>query len=169
MAEVFINKVSESGILTLDLEQFYPVGDWVEFDLKGFLFMELILKEKDYREQLKLHDWAQYHGKHVAVHCSVDAIVPMWAYMLAAAYLSPVCLSVTFGTISSAIQQQLVLGIAAMDMEPYQGQRVVVKGCGDKAIGEAAYLAVTQKLRPVAKSIMFGEPCSTVPIFKHKA
>lgn len=169
MAEVFVNKVAESGLITLDLETFYPKGEWAEFDLKDFLFMGLILKEKDYREQLKGLDWSVYNGKHVAVHCSADAVIPVWAYMLAASYLSPIAASVVFGNIDQAIQQVLLQEIALHDVSIYQGQRVVVKGCGEKHIGEAAYLSITAKLRIVARSVMYGEPCSTVPIFKQKS
>lgn len=168
MAEIFVNKVAESGLLTLDLETLGGKHDWAVFDLRPFLFMELILKEKDYREALKQHDWEQYRGKLVAVYCSADAIIPMWAYMLAATFLEPVADGVVFGTPETARQQWLLNKVAQLDVSEYEGKRVVVKGCGDEPVGEAVYLAATVRLRPVVKSIMYGEPCSTVPIYKQK-
>ncbi len=168
MAEVFINRVAESGILTLDLEEVGGNDNWVDFDLKPFLFMELILKEKDFREALKNHDWTVYKGKLVAVFCSADAIIPVWAYMLVGSYLQPVAKGAVFGNPEAARQQWLLGKIAEIDADEYAGKRVVIKGCGDKPVGEAAYLAATIKLRPVVKSIMYGEPCSTVPIYKQK-
>jgi hypothetical protein len=168
MEEVFINKVAESGIITLDLEEVGGSDAWLDFDLKPFLFMELILKEKDFREALKVHDWTRYEGGLVAVYCSADAIIPVWAYMLIGSYLQPVARGIVFGNPETARQQWLLSGIAALDADEYAGKRVVIKGCGDKPIGEAAYLAATVKLRPVVKSIMYGEPCSTVPIYKQK-
>jgi Protein of unknown function (DUF2480) len=168
MAEVFVNKVAESGIITLDLEDYYPKAEVVVFDLKDYLFMGLILKEKDFREALKTMDWQPYEGKTVTVTCSADAIIPVWAYMLVSAYLQPLAAQVLFGTQEQAINQLLMHNIAAIDASAFADQRVVVKGCGEKPIGEAAYLQITNRLRPVAKSIMYGEPCSTVPIFKRK-
>jgi hypothetical protein len=136
------------------------------FDIKPFLFMEMILKEKDYRAALPLHDWQQYSGKHVAIQCSADAIVPVWAYMLAASHLEPVASSVYFGT-EQELKQSLIIGnINAIDKEEYRDKRVVIKGCGDIVIPEAAYVAITFHLRPVVKSLMYGEPCSTVPVYK---
>lgn len=168
MADLFVNKVAESGIVTLDLEELGGNYLWVDFDLKPFLFMELILKEKDFREALKQQDWAQYEGKLVALYCSADAIIPVWAYMLVGSYLHPVAKAVMFGPQQIARQQWLVQNINAINADEYLGKRIVVKGCGDKPIGEAAYLAAVVKFRPVAKSIMYGEPCSTVPIYKQK-
>jgi Protein of unknown function (DUF2480) len=168
MAEVFVNKVAESGIITLDLEDYYPKGEVVVFDLKDYLFMGLILKEKDFREALKTLDWQPYEGKTVTVTCTADAIIPVWAYMLVSAHLQPLASQVLFGTQEQAINQLLMHNIAAIDTSAFADQRVVVKGCGEKPIGEAAYLQITNQLRPVAKSIMYGEPCSTVPIFKRK-
>jgi len=164
--ETLVNKVAESGIITLDLAPYIPTDEIAEFDLKPFLFREMILKEKDYRAALLTHDWAQYDGRHVAVLCSVDAIVPVWAYMLAASYLQPVAASVHFGTRDELQKILLTSRINAIDLQEYADKRVVIKGCGDTPIPDAAYLAVTVHLRPVAKSIMYGEPCSTVPIYK---
>ena len=168
MSDVIVNKVAESGLITLDLEQYYPKGDILVFDLKDYLFMGLILKEKDFRAALQSHDWSQYQDKNVAVVCSVDAVIPVWAYMLVGAYLQPVAKEIVFGSQDELIKQVLLKNIRQIDVSEFADKRVVVKGCGELPIGEYAYMEVTQKLRPVAKSIMYGEPCSTVPIFKKK-
>jgi len=168
MAGEIVNKVASSGLITLDLESFYPKEEIVVFDLKPHLFMELILKEKEFREALQQHSWEQYQDKVVAVTCTADAIIPMWAYMLVASYLQPVARRIVYGDEKAAVQQLFLENIAAIPAEQFTDQRVVVKGCGDLPVGEFAYMAITTKLRPVAKSIMYGEPCSTVPIFKKK-
>ena len=166
MEEAFVNKVAESGIISIDLEAYLPKDPAGLFDLKEYLFMELILKEKDFREAIKKIDWTIYEGKNVAVTCSVDAIIPVWAYMLVAGYLQPFAKAIIVGNETQLKEQLLLQNIAAIDIIEFADKRIVVKGCGEEHIGEAAYLAITQKLRPVAKSIMYGEPCSTVPIFK---
>jgi Protein of unknown function (DUF2480) len=166
MDSQFVNKVAESGIITLDLEEYLPKEAALLFDLKDYLFMGLILKEKDFREALKALDTDQYSGKNVAISCSTDAIIPMWAYMLVVSYIQPVAKRVFFGTAEAMEQSVLIENIAALETDVFKEQRVVVKGCGEKHIPEAAYVKITEKLRPVAKSIMFGEPCSTVPIYK---
>jgi hypothetical protein len=166
--ENWVNKVAESGIITLDLEQFFSQTPIVPFDLKPFLFMGLVLKEKDFRQQLKELDLTPYKDKLVAVHCSADAIIPQWAYMLVAALLQPEAADVLFGAEQDVETALLLRAIDRIDARVYENQRVVVKGCGDRKIPDAAYLTITNKLRPVAKSIMFGEPCSTVPVYKKK-
>jgi len=168
MDEAIINKVSESSIITLNLEDYYPKEEIVVFDMKDHLFMGLILKEKDFRENLKNLDLANYTNKAVAVTCSADAVIPMWAYMLVASYLQPVATEVVFGTEEELKKQLLLKNIEQLDLTDLADKRIVIKGCGELPIGEAAYLAATKLLRPVAKSIMYGEPCSTVPIFKKK-
>lgn len=169
MEQVFVNKVAESGIITLDLEVYLPHQPIVVFDLKGFLFMELIIKEKDFRQALQEWDWTQYQDAIVTVTCSTDAIIPVWAYMLVTTYLQPVASIVYFGTKDETTRRIISDNIAAVDAGSFIDQRVVVKGCGDKDLGPFAYLEATKLLRPVAKSIMYGEPCSTVPIYKRKA
>lgn len=165
--EPIVNKVAESGIVTLDLAQYIPADEsLVLFDLKPFLYMEMILREKDYRAALQTHDWQQYAGKHVAIHCTVDAIIPVWAYMLAAHYLEPVATSVYFGTVEEMKKDIVLNAINHIDKNEYADKRVVIKGCGDTPIPDAAYVAITWYLKPVVKSIMYGEPCSTVPIYK---
>lgn len=166
MAEEIINKVSQSALHTLDLEQFFPEEHVHLFDLKPFLFMELILKEKDFRAALAATDWSVYENDIVGVYCSADAIVPVWAYMLVCSYLQPVAKDVILGDEASILRELLTQRIRAIDPEEYRDKRVVVKGCGEKPIGDFAYLEITKLLRPVVKSIMYGEPCSTVPVFK---
>ena len=168
MSEVIINKVSESALVTLNLEEYYPVDQTAVFDLKDYLFMGLILKEKDFREALKNLDLSIYANKAVAVTCSADAVIPMWAYMLVASTLQPVAKEIIFGDQEELKTSLLLKKIAQLPVEDFIDKRVVIKGCGELPIGEAAYLEATKMLRPVAKSIMYGEPCSTVPIFKRK-
>jgi hypothetical protein len=168
METVFVNKVAESGIITIDLAEFYPKEAVAVFDIKDYLFMGLILKEKDFRTALEAVDWSIYADKNVAVTCSADAIIPVWAYMLITVYLQPVARHIIFGS-EETIQETILLdAIKAIDASIYEDQRVVVKGCGDIDIPASAYLSITNKLRPFAKSIMYGEPCSTVPVFKKK-
>ena len=168
MSEVIINKVSESSIITLNLEEYFPKEEIALFDMKDHLFMGLILKEKDFREALKNLDLNIYANKAVAVTCSADAVIPIWAYMLVASYLQPVAKEVIFGTEVELKKQLLMRNIAQLNVSDFTDKRVVIKGCGELPVGEAAYLEATKLLRPVAKSIMYGEPCSTVPIFKKK-
>ncbi|MEP6613984.1 MAG: DUF2480 family protein [Mucilaginibacter sp.] len=166
--ENFVNKVAQSGLVTLDPAAFYPEGERVVYDIKDNLFMELILKEKDFREFVKGYDWAQYDGKYVAVTCTVDAIVPAWAYMLLANRLAPYAREVVFGDTEVLETVLFVKSIAAIDVEQYRDQRIVIKGCGDTPVPVSAYVELTKKLTPVVKSLMFGEPCSTVPIYKKR-
>ncbi len=168
MSEEIINKVAQSQLITLDLEEYFPREPIVVFDLKPYLFMEMVLKEKDFRTALQSLDWTIYQHKLVAVTCSSDAIIPIWAYMLVVSYLQPIASEVLFGDERSVQQQLFLKKIEAIPVSPFEDKRVVIKGCGDVPIGEAAYLTITKMLRPVAKSIMYGEPCSTVPIFKKK-
>jgi hypothetical protein len=166
MSEVIVNKVAESGIVEIDLEKYYPKEQIVVFDLKDYLFMGLILKEKDFREALKNLDWSVYEGKYIAVTCSADAIIPMWAYMLIASNLQPVAKDFFISTEEAAHKTLFLKNIDGIDINEFVDKRIVVKGCGDLPIGDFAYLEITKRLRPVAKSIMYGEPCSTVPVYK---
>jgi len=168
MSDPIINKVAESSLTTLNLEDYYPTDEIALFDLKPFLFMELILKEKDFRQALQQLDWAPYTGKTVAVTCSADAIIPVWAYMLVASYLEPIAKEVVMGDEATAIRQLFIKNINNIDTATFEDKRVVIKGCGDQPIGDYAYMEITKKLRPVVKSIMYGEPCSTVPVYKKK-
>jgi hypothetical protein len=164
-----VNRVAQSGLVTLDLEQFYPEAPIMAFDLKDYLFMEMILKEKDFREALKNHDWTQYDGQYLAVFCSTDAIIPMWAYMLVATYAAPHALDVLQCTPEQLPELVFIKKISNLELADYAGKRMVIKGCSDRPVPPSAYLEITRRLQPIAQSIMFGEPCSTVPVYKRPA
>lgn len=167
--ETIVNKVAQSGLVTVDLAQFAPQDERVVYDIKDNLFHGLILREKDFREFVKTHDWEQYTDKYVAVTCTADAIVPTWAYMLLANRLEPYAKDVVFGDLATLETVLYERALSQIDLEAYRDQRVVVKGCGDIQIPESAFVKLTLMLSKVAKSIMYGEPCSTVPVFKRKA
>jgi hypothetical protein len=166
MEKEIINKVALSGIITIDLEEFYPEGDRVLFDIKEHLFHGLILKEKDFREFIKKEDWSLYKDKYVALICSADAVVPTWAYMLLTIQLEPYAKKVVFGdleTLETVVYHEILNKLNTND---YKDVRVVIKGCGTLPVPQAAYVEITRLLRPVAKSIMYGEACSMVPLYK---
>ncbi len=162
------NKVSESGIVTIDLENFYVEGERVIFDIKQVLFQGLILKEKDFREFIKSTDWSFYQNKIVGIYCSVDAIIPTWAYMLLSIAIEPFATKLFFGTLNDIENFLFIEKISQLDIKKYINARIVIKGCGDKFVPNNAYVQLTVLLKPIAKSIMYGEPCSTVPLFKAK-
>ena len=166
MSDAIVNKVSESSLVTLDLEEYYPKGETAVFDMKDHLFMGLILKEKEFREALKNMDLSVYEKKNVALTCSADAVIPMWAYMLAASYLEPVANDIVFGDKEFLHKTIFLQNLSKINTADYADKRVVIKGCGELPVSESAYVAVTKLLMPVVKSIMYGEPCSTVPIYK---
>ncbi len=166
MDKPLVNRVANSGLITLNLEEFFPQQEVALFDLKDYLFMELILKEKDFREALKAHDWEQYSGKILLVFCSTDAIIPVWAYMLVASYAEPQAAEIFQGEKEEFYKAYFLRQLDQLDIEQYRDRRMVIKGCSDHPVPAAAYLEVTRRLRPLAKSIMYGEPCSTVPIYK---
>jgi len=166
--ENIVNKVAQSGLVTLDPAVFYPEGERVVYDIKDNLYMGLILREKDFREFVKAHDWRQYQDKYVGITCSADAIVPAWAYMLLANRLAPYAKEVVFGDADVLETVLFIKNIAKLDIEQYRDQRIVLKGCGDVPVPVSAYVELTKKLTPSVKSLMFGEPCSTVPIYKKK-
>ena len=168
-ARSIVNKVALSGLLTLDLEDYYPREEIVLFDLKPYLFMEKILREKDFRAALQQMDWTQFQDKIVAVTCSVDAIIPLWAFMLVAVNMQPFARDIVMGDERTALQQTFLARITAIDIQEFTDKRVIVKGCGDLSVGAFAYLEVAKRLRPVVKSIMYGEACSNVPVFKKKS
>jgi len=168
MTEPIANKVAESGLITVDPANYIPQGETAVFDLKDHLFMGLILKEKDFRDTLKKMDWEQYRNKNVAVTCTADAIIPVWAYMLVAAHLQPVAKEIVMGDEKELQRIIFLKNISQINTDEFIDRRVVIKGCGDTPIGDFVYLELTKLLRPVTKSIMYGEPCSTVPVFKKK-
>lgn len=168
MSDEIINKVANSGLITIDLEEYYPKGERVVFDIKPLLFQELILKEKDFREYIKNHDWTVYKDKYVAVICSADAIVPTWAYMLVGLALEPFAKKTVFGNLETLETVLFHEVLEKIDALQYKEQRVVIKGCSNLPVATNAYMELAQKLKPHVKSIMYGEPCSTVPLFKAK-
>ena len=162
------NKVAESGLITLNLEDYYPPGKRVLFDIKDWLFREQILKEKDFREYVKNHDWSQYVGQNIAFTCSTDAIIPTWAYMLLTIAIEPFASRVVFGNLDTLETVLFNDALAKINAEQFKDLRVIVKGCGDTPIAINAYVEITHKLLPFAKSIMYGEACSNVPLWKKK-
>lgn len=165
MSEI-VNRVAQSPIMTIDLEELYPKEDRVVFDLKPFLFQELILREKDFRAELKILDWSIYHEKWVSIDCSVDAIIPNWAYMLVGTYLK----SSSFGFAIGGLKELEVMisdvCLGAIELEKFTDRPVVIKGCSNYPVPLYAYGKLVSMVQPLAKSIMYGEPCSTVPLFK---
>ncbi len=168
VADEIVNRVATSALLTLDLEEYYTPGERMLLDIKPWLFQELILKEKDLRDHIKSHNWAQYEDKLVAIICSADAIVPTWAYMLVTIALQPVAKFVCFGSISDLEIQLYSQALNKIDWQHFNNAKVVIKGCSKVEVPIATYVEATNYLRPIAASIMFGEPCSTVPLFKKK-
>jgi hypothetical protein len=160
------NKVAESGLLEINLEEYYPKGERVLLDIKDHLFQGLILKEKDFREFVKQEDWSKYKDKFVAITCSADAIVPTWAYMLLSTSIQPFAKNVVFGDLKTLETVLFTQALAKLDPEDFRDKRAVIKGCGNLPVPESAYVELTRILTPVAKSIMYGEPCSTVPVMK---
>lgn len=168
MEDILENKVAKSGIVTIDPEQYYTEGERVLFDIKDQLFQGLILREKDFREFIAAHDWSRYQDAHVAITCTADAIVPTWAYMLLSNRLQPYARTIVFGDLQTLEAELFRQSLSRINPDDYQDARVVIKGCGEKGLGPEAYVELTRKLSPVVKSLMFGEPCSTVPVFKRK-
>ena len=166
MENEIINKVANSGLITFDLEEYYPKGERVLFDIKPLLFHELILKEKYFREFIKQHNWQQYQDKYVAVTCTNDAIVPTWAYMLISLALQPYSKQLVFGNIETLESILFSAVLRNIDFSKYKDQRIVIKGCGKLPVPTHAYTQLAFELKPFAKSIMYGEPCSTVPLYK---
>lgn len=164
--EEIVNKVAKSGLITIDLEEMYPSGERAAFDIKESLWQGLVLKEKDFRDYLKAFDWSTFQDKYVAVYCSADAIIPHWAFMLIASKLQGIS-KLTFIGSSDEMERYIFREmIEALDVEAYRDQRIVIKGCSNKPVPQSAYGDLVTRLQPYAKSIMFGEPCSTVPVYK---
>ena len=163
-----VNRVAESGLITLDLESLFPKEGSINFDLKNYLFKEIILKENDFREELKNLDWEKYRDKIVAIYCSADAIVPMWAYMLVAVYLQPLARAFYFCNPEELDEKIILDEISKLDLNIFDNQRIIIKGCSNRQLSPAAYVAITRRLGAVARSLMYGEACSNVPLFKRK-
>ena len=164
--DTIINKVALSDLVTINLEDFYPKGERVLFDIKPWLFEELILKEKDFREQIKNHDWSQYRNKFVAIICSADAIIPTWAFMLVASHLTPFSQKIVFGDLKKLDEELFQEQIQKLNIESYRNEKIIIRGCSAIDVPVSAYVQLINLLRPVAKSIMYGDACSTVPLFK---
>ena len=166
MAEEIINRVANSKLVTIDLEDLYPEGERILFDIKDWLLEGLVLREKDFRLSAKAHDWSQYKNAYVALTCSTDAIIPGWAYMLLSTYLAPVAKKVVTGDLEMLETVIYTEILQEFDVSRYQNVPVIIKGCSRKPVPKNAYLQLINKLQPVAKSIMYGEACSSVPLFK---
>lgn len=166
MAGPLINRVAQSGIITINLESYFPKQRMVSFDLKDYLFMEMILKEKDFREILKNKDWSEYKDTILLIHCSVNAIIPVWAYMLISSYAEAYATEIYVGDSEAYLTHHYQNVIDSLDIDSYKDKRIVIKGCSDKPVPAGAYQALTKRLKPEVLSIMYGEPCSTVPIYK---
>lgn len=167
--EVFINKVSQSGIVTIDLETLVNTNDIAVIDIQTQLFQGLILREKDFREFCKNHDWQQYANKIVGIYCSTDAIIPTWAYMLIVSKLSGIAQKIVFGNLETTRVAAWHQAIEALPIADYTDKRIVIKGCSKNEVPVSAYVHISEKMIPVAQSLMFGEPCSTVPVYKKKS
>lgn len=168
MSAQIVNRVANSQLITIDLEDYYPKGERAIIDIKAWLFHEIILKEADFREHLKNHDWSQYQNKYIALTCSSDAIIPSWAYMLISTYLIPYAKKTVVGDLTileTTIYQEFIYNLNIND---FKAKPVIIKGCANKPIPPTAYIQLIEKLQPHVKSIMFGEACSTVPLFKNK-
>jgi len=164
--DVIINRVAKSPLITFDLEELYHPGKRVLIDIKDQLYEGLILKEKDFRAYVKQVDWSQFKDQNVAVWCSVDAIIPAWAYMLLATRVAPYAHMVVHGTLEDLEKALYQKSLSSIDIGKYRDKKVVVKGCGRYDVPESAYVELTRMLTPVASSIMYGEACSTVPLYK---
>ena len=168
MADEIINKVSNSKLITLDLEKLYPEGERVLFDIKDWLFDQIILKEKDFRASVKSHDWSRYKNTYVALTCSVDAIIPSWAYLLLSSELAPYSKKIVVGNLElleTSLFQDIIQNLS---IDSFKEKPIIIKGCAQKPIPPSAFSMLIHKLQPIAKSIMYGEACSTVPLFKKK-
>ncbi len=164
--EEIINKVKQSGLIQIDLEDLRPKGERVFIDIAPQLFMGLALREKDFRTFIQTHYWSQYQGKHVAIACTADAIIPTWAYMLISSQLSGKASTIVYGSLADLEKHLFEQVIQDMDLVPYDDAKIVIKGCSKESVPLDAYVSLTNRLRPLARSLFFGEPCSTVPIYK---
>ena len=168
MEEEIINRVANSKLITVDLEDYYPKGNRILFDIKDWLLEGLVLREKDFREQVSLHDWSQYQDSYIALTCSTDAIIPAWAFMLISIQLQPFAKKIIIGDLESletSIYQDI---INDLDVSDFQDKPLIIKGCSKKPVPQNAYIMLSNKLKPIAKSIMYGEACSSVPLYKNK-
>lgn len=168
MEDEIVNRVANSKLVVVDLEDYYPQGQRTVLDIKDWLFQELVLREKDFREHVKQHDWAQYQNHYVALTCTSDAIVPAWAFMLLTVHLEPYAKTIVIGSLEqleTSIYQEVIQNL---DTATFVDQPLIIKGCAHKPVPANAYIMLSQKLKPIARSIMYGEACSSVPLYKRK-
>ncbi|WP_410006784.1 DUF2480 family protein [Aequorivita nionensis] len=168
MAEEIINRVANSKLITFDLEEIYPKGERISFDISQWLLEGIVLRESEFRNKATEHNWSQYQNKFVALFCSTDAIVPGWAYLLLSLHLAPYAKKVTVGSLDELESILFTELLQNIDVSEYIDKPVIIKGCAHKPIPQNAYVILAQKLQPIAKSIMYGEACSSVPLFKRK-
>ena len=168
MSEEIINRVANSKLVTIDLEDYYPRGERILFDISQWLSEGIVLREKDFREKANTHDWSRYTDCFVALHCSTDAIVPGWAYLLLSLHLAPFSSKVTVGSLEDLENVLFTEILQSIDVSEYKDKPVIIKGCARKPIPENAYVLLAQKLQPITKSIMYGEACSSVPLFRRR-
>ena len=168
MPDEIKNRVAESSLVTIDLEDFYPIGNRIELDISEFLFEGIILREKDFREHVKTYNWEQYQDQYITLTNTSEAIIPAWAFMLLTVQLTPFAKKITIGNLEQLENQIFSEIISELNFSEYNDQRVIIKGCSNKPIPQNAFIQVTQLLQPIAKSIMYGEACSSVPLFKNK-
>lgn len=161
-----VNRVAASSLVSIDLERYYVPGERIVFDLKDALYQGLILREKDFRDFVKAYPWSGLKGKLVAIVCSADAVIPTWAYMLLSVALEPYAQKVFFGSVEAMESELFHDALRKVDWEQFRNAKVVIKGCSKVEVPASAYVEATHYLRPLAASIMFGEPCSTVPLYK---
>ncbi|GAA4308963.1 DUF2480 family protein [Pontixanthobacter gangjinensis] len=166
MAEEIVNRVAQSKLITFNLEDYYPKGQRFLFDISQWLLEGFVLREKDFREQAKEHDWSQYKDQFVALHCSTEAIVPAWAYMLLSTYLKPFAKKVVIGDLENLESHLYQEVIQNMDVSDLKDKPVIIKGCSNKPVPKNAYIFLINKLQPIVKSLMYGEACSSVPLYK---
>ena len=168
MADDIVNRVANSQLITFDLEDYYPKGERILLDISNWLYEGIVLREKEFRAHVKNHNWSQYHDKYVAINCSTDAIIPAWAYMLISVELQPFSKLTVVGdleTLETVVYQDI---IDRLDVSDLKDKPIIIKGCSKKPVPLNAYNMISSKLKPVVKSIMFGEACSNVPLFKRK-
>ena len=168
MEDEIINRVANSKLMVVDLEDYYPKGQRTVFDIKDWLFHELVLREKDFREYVNQHDWSQYQDHYIALTCTSDAIVPAWAFMLLTMHLQPYAKKIVVGNLEqleTSIYQDIIQNL---ETNAFVDQMLIIKGCAHKPVPANAYIMLSQKLKPLAKSIMYGEACSSVPLYKRK-
>ena len=168
MADTIVNRIAESSIITFDLEDLYQIGERKSIDLSQWLYEGLILKEKEYRAHLNAHEWSSYQDQFISLHCSTEAILPAWAFLLLTTYLQPFARKVVIGSIQDLEVQLFSEEIQLLDVTPFKDKPVIIKGCSDKTVPQDAYAKLITKLQPVVKSLFFGEACSSVPLYKRK-